>query len=223
VNICAETQQPGVAPTREDPRWNAVVARDPAADGRFFYSVKTTGVYCFPSCAGRLPNPENVRFHRTREEAEQAGFRPCKRCKPDQGGGQRQRAAREIRFAFGESTLGLVLVAQSPDGLCSLMLGDDREELQRELERRFPYATLVEDAAGLAPLVAQMTACVEAPGSGPDVPLDLGGTEFQQRVWQALREVAPNYARERSEVARRIGLGRSAPADASGAARNEKS
>jgi AraC family transcriptional regulator, regulatory protein of adaptative response / methylated-DNA-[protein]-cysteine methyltransferase len=67
-----------------DPRWASVRARDARADDTFFYSVKTTGVYCRPSCAARPARPENVAFHATRAEAEQAGFRPCKRCKPDQ-------------------------------------------------------------------------------------------------------------------------------------------
>ena len=66
-----------------DERWGAVVERDSKADGSFYYSVKTTGVYCWPSCAARLARLENVAFHATREDAEQAGFRPCKRCKPD--------------------------------------------------------------------------------------------------------------------------------------------
>ncbi|HEX4938276.1 MAG TPA: Ada metal-binding domain-containing protein, partial [Candidatus Kapabacteria bacterium] len=70
--------------TENDPRWAQVLARDPAADGQFFYSVASTGIYCRPSCGARHPRPENVRFHFTREEAEAAGFRPCKRCKPDQ-------------------------------------------------------------------------------------------------------------------------------------------
>ena len=65
-------------------RWAAVVRRDPDADGRFYYSVRTTGVYCRPSCASRLARRENVRFHATRVEAEGAGFRPCKRCKPNE-------------------------------------------------------------------------------------------------------------------------------------------
>src|SRR3954470_3360895 len=69
---------------RDEARWDAVRRRDGAADGAFFYSVRTTGVYCRPSCAARLPRPENVRFHESRSEAEKAGFRPCKRCKPDQ-------------------------------------------------------------------------------------------------------------------------------------------
>src|SRR5258708_12399657 len=72
------------AATTNDPRWAAVVARDPKADGRFFYSVRTTGVYCRPCCAARLARPENVRFHTTTQDAEVAGFRSCKRCKPDQ-------------------------------------------------------------------------------------------------------------------------------------------
>jgi AraC family transcriptional regulator, regulatory protein of adaptative response / methylated-DNA-[protein]-cysteine methyltransferase len=63
-------------------RWTAVVARDAAFDGNFFYSVRTTGVYCRPSCAARRPNRANVGFYDTAAEAERAGFRPCKRCKP---------------------------------------------------------------------------------------------------------------------------------------------
>src|SRR5438132_3194794 len=76
-----------------DPRWAAVAARDAKADGSFFYSVKTTGVYCRPSCAARPARPENVRFHWTREEAEAAGFRPCRRCKPDRPPLAEQQAA----------------------------------------------------------------------------------------------------------------------------------
>src|SRR5690349_14290450 len=64
--------------TEQDPRWRAVVARDKSADGTFYYSVKTTGVYCLPSCASRLANPKNVSFHLTREEAERAGFPPVR-------------------------------------------------------------------------------------------------------------------------------------------------
>src|SRR5512134_2931545 len=77
-----------------DPRWAAVVARDPKADGEFIYSVKTTGVYCRPSCAARTPRPENVQFHLAAADAEGAGFRPCKRCKPDQSPLAEQHAAR---------------------------------------------------------------------------------------------------------------------------------
>ena len=67
----------------DDARWEAVRRRDPAALGAFVYGVRTTGVYCRASCAGRLPRRENVRFHATCADAEQAGFRPCKRCRPN--------------------------------------------------------------------------------------------------------------------------------------------
>src|SRR5947209_17366411 len=67
----------------DEERWNAVVRRDSAADGSFYYSVRTTGVYCRPSCPARHARRENVRFHPTGQDARNAGFRPCKRCRPD--------------------------------------------------------------------------------------------------------------------------------------------
>src|SRR5215212_8526536 len=83
MNMAAENDQ-FASTTLVDARWKSVVARDSNADGTFYYSVKTTGVYCRPSCAARLPRPENVQFFSSRADAESAGFRPCKRCKPDQ-------------------------------------------------------------------------------------------------------------------------------------------
>src|SRR6478736_4438991 len=88
------TEAHKAAETKSNPRWAAVAARDPKADGLFYYSVKTTGVYCRPSCAARLPKPENVRFHATCHDAEKAGFRPCKRCKPDEASGAERHAAK---------------------------------------------------------------------------------------------------------------------------------
>ncbi|HET6569726.1 MAG TPA: bifunctional transcriptional activator/DNA repair enzyme AdaA, partial [Rhodothermales bacterium] len=82
------------ATTENDSRWASVLARDPGADGTFYYSVDTTGVYCRPSCAARRPRREHVRFHATREDAERAGFRPCKRCKPDQASRAEQHAGK---------------------------------------------------------------------------------------------------------------------------------
>src|SRR5579863_3375543 len=79
--------------TLSDPRWAAVLARDPKADGQFFYSVRTTGVYCRPSCASRRAKPENVEFHATSTAAERAGFRPCRRCKPNEAPLAAQHAA----------------------------------------------------------------------------------------------------------------------------------
>ena len=78
------TKAAQAAATQADPRWAAVVARSTGADGTFWYSVQTTGVYCRPSCASRTPRPENVLFHASCDEAEHAGFRPCQRCKPRQ-------------------------------------------------------------------------------------------------------------------------------------------
>src|SRR5215472_9389654 len=77
----------GKAPPRlrnDDDRWKAVKRRDRAADGAFVYAVRTTGVYCRPSCAARLPRRENVAFHQTCADAERAGLRPCKRCRPNE-------------------------------------------------------------------------------------------------------------------------------------------
>jgi hypothetical protein len=82
MNVPMKTLRP--LPTEQDPRWAAVVARAHSADGSFYYSVSTTGVYCRPSCPARHAKPSHVRFHRTRADAERAGFRPCRRCKPDQ-------------------------------------------------------------------------------------------------------------------------------------------
>jgi AraC family transcriptional regulator of adaptative response/methylated-DNA-[protein]-cysteine methyltransferase len=87
--------------TEQDPRWARVVARDRAADGAFFYSVATTGVYCRPSCASRRANPKNVRFHATAAACEAAGFRPCKRCKPDQLSQEARNAEKIARHSEG--------------------------------------------------------------------------------------------------------------------------
>jgi AraC family transcriptional regulator of adaptative response/methylated-DNA-[protein]-cysteine methyltransferase len=296
------------AATQDDLRWTAVAARDPRADGRFFYSVKTTGVYCRPSCASRPARPENVAFHDTAAEAERAGFRPCKRCRPDRPASQAdeqaalvaglcrfiaaadtpptlnelarqaglsphhlhrvfkqvtgltpkayadanraQRVRQElqsgrsvteaiygagfgsngrfyeasdallgmtpsayraggtdtaIRFAVGPCSLGEILVAQSDRGICAIAIGDDPEALVRELQDRFPQARLIGGDAGFERTVAQVVGLVEAPGLGLDLPLDVRGTAFQQRVWQALRQVPPGETVSYAEIARRIG------------------
>src|ERR1700759_859865 len=77
-----KTRQAGAS--LKDPRWQSLVTRDRGADGTFSYSVASTGVYCRPSCGARTPRPENVQFYRTTAEAEAAGYRACKRCKPNQ-------------------------------------------------------------------------------------------------------------------------------------------
>ena len=300
------------AATLADPRWAAVLARSAAADGSFWYSVQSTGVYCRPGCAARTPRPENVRFHASCEAAENAGFRPCQRCKPQQtsaqahhaewvtqacrlietgtaeGGAptldalaarlglssshlhrifkqatgltpkayaaaqreQRLRSALEqapgasvtdaiygagyqsssrfyeksaqvlgktptryraggvaqrIRFAVGQCSLGAILVAHSGQGLCAILLGDDPEALVHDLQDRFAKAQLVGGDADFEALVAQVVAFVEAPGLGLNLPLDVQGTAFQQRVWQALRAIPAGQTASYADIAQRIG------------------
>jgi AraC family transcriptional regulator of adaptative response/methylated-DNA-[protein]-cysteine methyltransferase len=310
------------AATVNDPRWDAVVARQIEADGTFYYSVKTTGVYCRPSCAARLAHPENVSFHTTCKEAEQAGFRPCKRCRPDQPSRAEQYAATvteacriieesenvptleqlaarvgvstyhfhrmfkqvagltpreyaaahrekrvrsqlgfgctvteaifdagynsnsrfyeksnqvlgmtpssyraggtntDIRFAIGECSLGAILVAQSDRGICAILMGDDADELARNLQDRFPRANLIGGDANFEELVAKVVGFVEAPGLGLDLPLDVRGTAFQQRVWQALREIPAGQTASYTEIAKRVGAPSAARAVAQACAAN---
>ncbi len=85
TDFVADPEQISTCDSNDQTRWQAVVRRDPTADGKFYYSVRTTGVYCRPTCPARLANRKNVLFHITCQEAEEAGFRPCKRCKPTEG------------------------------------------------------------------------------------------------------------------------------------------
>ena len=301
------TKQQHAARTLADPRWTDVVARNANADGRFFYSVRTTGVYCRPSCAARLAHPENVDFHPSCDDAEAAGFRPCKRCRPDapsrrerhhaivvqasriieqaetapdlaslaarvglsayhfhrifkqatgltphqyalarrqqqvraalakdtsvthaifdagygsssrfyaaadatlgmtptawRAGGERTR----IRFAVGQCTLGAILVAQSERGVCAILLGDEPEPLLRDLQDRFPKAALIAGDAAFETIVGTVVGFVDAPATGLELPLDIRGTVFQQRVWRALRDIPVGRTVSYTEVARMIG------------------
>ncbi|MGE0132424.1 MAG: bifunctional DNA-binding transcriptional regulator/O6-methylguanine-DNA methyltransferase Ada [Blastocatellales bacterium] len=321
MNTSAKIAQTAAA-TVNDPRWLAVVARDREADGSFYYSVETTGVYCRPSCAARLARPENVRFHATCEDAEKAGFRPCKRCRPNQPGLAEQYAAKvteacriieesetapgleelakrvgvsayhfhrvfkqvtgltpreyaaarreqrvrdelarggavteaifdagynssgrfyeksdevlgmtptsfraggantEIRFAIGQCSLGAILVAKSDRGVCAILLGDDADELARELQDQFPRANLIGGDGEFEQLVARVVGFVEAPGIGLDLPLDVRGTAFQQRVWQALREIPAGETASYTDIANRIGSPKSVRAVAQACAAN---
>jgi AraC family transcriptional regulator, regulatory protein of adaptative response / methylated-DNA-[protein]-cysteine methyltransferase len=305
-----------------DPRWTAVLGRDPDADGRFFYSVRTTGVYCRPSCASRRAKPQNVAFHATAAEAERAGFRACLRCKPDQvgltamhaatvaelcryietaeqaptlaklarragmsvfhlhrvfksitgltpkayaGAHRAQRLQRElrrsdtvtnaiydagysssgrfyeqadqvlgmtpsryrsggadteIRFAVGQCSLGSILVASSPRGICAIMMGDDPQALARDLQDRFPKARLIGGDAEFEQWVAEVIGFVEHPKLGLNLPLDVRGTAFQRRVWQALRKIPVGRTVSYSDIARRVGAPKSVRAVAQAVAAN---
>ncbi|MBP7394230.1 MAG: bifunctional DNA-binding transcriptional regulator/O6-methylguanine-DNA methyltransferase Ada [Zoogloea sp.] len=314
--------QTRAAETTADPRWAQVLARAPAADGHFVYSVRSTGVFCRPSCGARSPRPENVAFHASAADAQAAGFRPCRRCRPDQPPLAEQHAARiaelcrfienaeappslaelaaraglsrhhlhrvfkaitgltprdyaaahrarrlrdelgrsasitdaildagypstgrfyahstevlgmtpttwraggadtDIRFAIGQSTLGAILVAASPRGVCAIALGDDPEQLARDLQNRFPHARLIGAERDFEDWVARVVGFVEAPGSGLELPLDIRGTAFQQRVWQALRAIPPGTTLSYTELARRLGVPQSCRAVASACAAN---
>jgi AraC family transcriptional regulator of adaptative response/methylated-DNA-[protein]-cysteine methyltransferase len=305
-----------------DPRWATVIARDATADGQFVYSVRTTGVYCRPSCASRRARPENVEFHSSREAAERAGFRPCRRCRPDRpslterhaaqvtqacrvieraervpslatlaaGAGMSpwhfhrvfkaitgltprayahahlaERARREltradtvtdaiydagynssgrfyadsdarlgmspttfraggaatrIHFAIGECSLGSILVAATERGICAIFLGDDPDALARRLQDEFANAELIGGDAEFERQVARVVGFVEAPALGLDLPLDVRGTAFQQRVWQALRELPAGTTASYAEIARRVGSPRSVRAVAQACAAN---
>ena len=110
-----------------------------------------------------------------------------------------------IEFAVGQCTLGAILVARSARGLCAVSLGDDPDALLRELQDRFPRAELVGGEAGFERLVARVVGFVEAPGIGLDLPLDIRGTAFQQRVWEALRRIPAGQTASYVEIAARIG------------------
>lgn len=295
----------------DDARWDAVQRREPAADGRFYYSVRSTGVYCRPSCASRGALRANVAFHASCADAEAAGFRPCLRCKPDQPPlAERQAAAvtqacrlieaaadvadklpdldtlarasgmsrfhfhrifkahtgitpkayaaarraervrqalgqgspvtdalyaagwqssapfyaaaeqqlgmapgryrkggegETIAYALGACSLGTVLVASTAKGICAILIGDDDDALVQDLRGRFPNAALAVAEPGFAQTLARVIAFVDAPRAAFDLPLDVRGTVFQQRVWEALRRIPPGETVSYTELAERVG------------------
>ena len=129
-------------------------------------------------------------------------------------------AGMEIRFAVGECSLGSILVAASERGVCAILMGDDPDALARDLQDRFQRADLIGGDAGFEQFVAQVVGFVEAPGRGLDLPLDVRGTAFQQRVWQALREIPAGATASYSEIARRIGAPQAVRAVAGACAAN---
>ena len=125
-----------------------------------------------------------------------------------------------IRFAVGESFLGSILVAASGRGVCAILMGDDPDELARDLRARFPRADLVDGDSEFEELVSRVVGFVEAPGPGLDLPLDRRGTAFQRRVWQALRETPPGDTASYADIANRIGAPKSVRAVAQACAAN---
>lgn len=312
-----------IAYASDDERWSAVQARDVAADGRFVYAVRTTGVYCQPSSTARLPKRENVEFFDTAEAAEAAGYRGSRRAHGDQTSAAAERAAlvaracrmieesetpplldelaaelgmspfhfhrlfkaetgltpkayssayrarklREelssadasitdaiygagfnsnsrfyeaaddllgmrardyraggagavMRFAVGQCSLGAILVAQSQRGICAILLGDDPDQLVRDLQDQFPKAEIIGCDGEFEQLIAQVVGFIEAPSMGMHLPLDVQGTAFQERVWRALREIPPGATASYSDIAARIGSPKAVRAVAQACATN---
>ncbi|MBB3255979.1 AraC family transcriptional regulator of adaptative response/methylated-DNA-[protein]-cysteine methyltransferase [Paraburkholderia bannensis] len=301
-------------------RWAAIAARDARADGQFFYGVRTTGVFCRPSCASRLPRRENVDFFADADSARAAGYRECKRCRP--GGLPREleivrracaaldadpqerltlaqlgeavhlspfhlqrlfkrvlgvsprqyQAARRgavlrdalaqgvdvtrasadagfnsssrlyesvagelgmapsafrrkgagltIRYAGAATPLGRVLIAATDKGICRIAFGDNAQALSDSLRADFENASCVEDAAGLAPFVAQIDAYLHGRSERIELPLDIAATAFQQRVWDALQRIPYGETRSYSEIAETLGSPRAVRAVASACASN---
>jgi len=308
--------------TEDDPRWLAVKLRDASADGQFYYSVRTTGVYCKPSCAARTARPENVEFHANCIAAEQAGFRPCKRCKPDQiplveqhtatianscrliessenmptletlaqqaglstyyfhrlfksitgltpksyAMAQRNKRIRDnlssttsiteaifdagynansrfyeksnqvlgmtpssyraggerasIHFAIGECSLGAILVASSELGVCAILIGDKPETLLQDLQDRFPRSNIIGGDIQFEQMISKVIGFIEAPRIGLNLPLDIRGTAFQQRVWNAIREIPAGTTVSYTDIANKIGAPKATRAVASACAAN---
>ena len=126
----------------------------------------------------------------------------------------------QVRFAVGECDLGTILVAATDKGVCAIELGDDPDELVRALQDRFHAAELVGDDAGFNELVARVVALVEHPTTNHDLPLDVRGTAFQERVWQALRTIPAGETRTYAQLAAELGAPSSVRAVAGACAAN---
>lgn len=298
--------------TKQAARWQAVLAHEADALPAFFYAVTTTGIYCRPDCPSRRPLAKNVTFFDTTQDAEDAGYRACKRCRPKQvsreammfkkittacreiesaeeepnletlaqssgmsvfhfhrlfkaetgvtpksyARAHRMKKVREslsndevsvtvamydagfssssrfyetaiqalgmtpsiykkggkdvrILFAVGECSLGSILVACSQKGVCAILLGDTAEELLEDLQSRFSKAKLIGGDGSFETLVARVVGFVDAPKIGLKLPLDVQGTAFQERVWQALRDIPAGDTVSYGDIANTIGAPKS--------------
>ncbi|MGG4605010.1 methylated-DNA--[protein]-cysteine S-methyltransferase [Paenalcaligenes sp. Me131] len=137
----------------------------------------------------------NSRFY---EQSQQLLGMPAKNYKT--GG-----AGSDIRFALGQCSLGAIAVAQSQHGVCAILLDDDPQTVLQQLQDLFPNAQLIGDDPDFDALVAHVVGAIEQPNIGIHLPLDIQGTAFQERVWQALREIPPGRTISYSELAQRIG------------------
>ncbi len=307
----------------EKSRWQTLVTRDAAARVAFYYGVKTTGIVCRVGCPSRLPKRENVVFFDTYGEARLAGYRPCKKCRPDlespdgplvemvvracrrideaetppgleelaaeagmsQGhfhrifkqivgvtpkqyaaARQTQRFREElksgrsvteaiyeagfssssrayetagerlgmppstfrrggagmtIRYGMAPCSLGWVVVAATERGVCLIEFGNDPKSLSDKAWEHFPNADIEEAGPDFSNLLQKVVHLIESPRQPLDLPLDIQGTAFQERVWQALRDVPPGTTVTYAEIARRIGRPKAARAVAQACAANK--
>jgi AraC family transcriptional regulator of adaptative response/methylated-DNA-[protein]-cysteine methyltransferase len=302
--------------------WQAVCERDAHYDGQFVFAVRTTGIFCRPSCRSRRPLRQNVGFYSDAAAAFAAGFRPCKRCQPDNIDPVRQRQARvetacrlleqdapvtlealadavamspwhfhrlfkavtgmtpkawqlawrgkrlhhtlmqnatitdavlaagfpdsgsyyrhadsllgmtarqyreggintAIHFALATCTLGRCLVAESERGICAVLLADNDDDLIAELQQIFPLAHRETGSEQFAQHVTQVVQKIDDPQSPFTLPLDLRGTAFQLKVWQALRTLAPGETVSYQTLAKHIGKPKAVRAVASACAANK--
>lgn len=291
----------------DEARWQAIATRNPKADGHFLFAVRTTGIYCWPSCRSRPALRHNVEYFDTAAQAAAVGYRPCKRCKPDTACqpdprvaiaaraaaiiaaspdahplaalaeavglspshfhrlfksvmgvtpkdyrdavcAERLRAGldgsqtittaihdagygavsryyenasdrlgmtatayrhrgegADIRFAVSRCCLGAILVAATDRGICSISLGDEPEDLVTALKLRFANAERVGNNPAFDALVADVIGAIAEPAQAIALPLDVRGTAFQERVWQALRSIPFGQTATYTDIARRIG------------------
>jgi AraC family transcriptional regulator of adaptative response/methylated-DNA-[protein]-cysteine methyltransferase len=124
-----------------------------------------------------------------------------------------------IHYSLRKCSLGLALIAVSDKGVCAILLGDDAEALREDLRRRFKKALLIEDA-DIGGLVDSALAMIETPDAPVAFPIDARGTDFQRRVWAALREIPPGHTTSYAEIARRLGAPKATRAVGSAIAAN---
>lgn len=133
---------------------------------------------------------------------------------------QRRSEIVTMRFAIRDSSLGLVLVAQSANGISAVLLGDDRDTLRLDLQQRFPFAALTASDAELDSLAAAVVSFIESPTGSIDATLDMRGSDFQRDVWHALREIPVGATTTYTDIAIRIGRPKSVRAVAQACAAN---
>ena len=126
-----------------------------------------------------------------------------------------------IRYAFGQCALGIVLVAQSAQGICAIAMGDDAKHLSHALQQQFPGAAQVDNDLELTDSAARVARFIDNPTARFDLPLDIRGTAFQQKVWQALREIPAGKTASYTDIAQRIGGPKSVRAVAQACAANK--